>query len=691
MKISDLNRVFLGIVLGVVPCFALGSEERVDMEGATLRASGTTSFSGGYVADESSAATKMDVPITETPRSIRVVTELEMEERGVQVLEDALQYIPGVSSHTYGYDSRGDWSKIRGVSPQEFRDGLKSLFGFYNNTRVHPYTLERVEVVKGPASVLYGQGSLGGIVNTRSKRPQAVERHEVSFEYGSYDRRELGVDSTGKLDESGTLLYRMVGAYRESGTQVDHVEDDVRLLNPSFTWKPTESTSFTLIGNWQENDSGPSTQFLPLEGTLLPGRRIPTDTFIGEPGWDTYDTEQAALTGLFEHEINDTWKIQAKARYTDSAADYRAHWVAYQPRPLINDDGTVTRTIYVSDHTSEIHVGDMRLQGEFLSRGLEQKIAVGLDYQDATTDNDAWNGYAGGGDISLFDPQYGNLVEVQPVTDNPETDTKQLGLYVNDHITFREHWIFSIGGRFDDTESGGSEDDAFSLDLGAMYQFDNGISPYISYAESFEPIAGVDIDDNPFDPKEGIQYEAGVKFQPANSDALFTLAVFDITEENRPTSAPGGTGNIQKGEAGIEGVELGAQTSWNELYFNFGYSYTNAEITRSNDGDEGFKLSSVPDHQGFGWVSYRPEQGPLKGFRAGFGARYTGESWDGSDTYRTSDYTLYDAMVGYEFDRVSLLLNVRNLEDKIYVTSTENGTGFYGNRRAAIISAKYRF
>lgn len=691
MKRNPFITGTLSLALTATLLAAQSEEEVIELEETALKSEETETPEEERIASESSAGSKFEIPIAETPRSISVVTEQQMEDRGVKTVEEALFYTPGVYAGAYGVDTRGDWAKVRGVAPQNYRDGLKSMFGFYNNTRPHPYTLESVEVVKGPASVLYGQSSPGGILNVETKTPLAARLRQVKAEYGTDNWKQIGFDVNEVLDPEGKFLFRFVGIARDADTMVDHVQDDALVFTPSFKWQPTEDTAFTLLANYQENDSGPSTQFLPLEGTMLPGRRIPPSTFIGEPGWDTYDTEQASLTGLFEHRINDTWSLETKARYTESEADYRAHWVAYTPVPTINPDGTVTRTIYESDHTADVFVGDFRLKSEFGTGVVDHKLAFGTDYQHALTENDVYYGFADGGDINIYDPTYGNRSPVGPQS-GPEITTTQLGFYANDHVTL-DRWILSLGARGDratsKTEGADSaqKDNSIVGDAGLMYRFYNGVSPYASYAESFEPIAGMDANGDPFDPKEGRQYEVGVKYQPIDWSSLFTLAAFDIKEENRPTAAPGGSGQVQTGEAQIQGIEFSSQTNWEDFYLQLGYTYLDTEVTESNDGNEGNNLPSVPDHLASAWVTYKPSFG----FRAGFGARYAGNTWDGTDTHETPSYTVFDAMIGYDFGRFDVALNATNLFDKEYVTSSESSTGYYGAPRRVILSARYNF
>jgi iron complex outermembrane receptor protein len=271
----------------------------------------------GYRAKRSATASKTNTPLAETPQSISVITRQQLEDQGAQTVQDALRYTAGVRSDAYGFDNRGDWALIRGTSFVQYVDGLRSaLGGFYNTTRPDPFTLERVEVLRGPASVLYGQGGFGGLVNLVSKRPQAYTLREIVVEAGSYGRKQLGVDLTGPVNESGTLLYRLIALGRDSGTQVDYVPDDRKLLAPALTWRPNGRTSVTAYAKLQEDLSGSSVGFFPHRGTLFdaPFGRIPTNTFISEPGFDEYRAKQRDIGYEASHQFNDVWTVRQNLR-----------------------------------------------------------------------------------------------------------------------------------------------------------------------------------------------------------------------------------------------------------------------------------------------------------------------------------------------------------------------------------------
>lgn len=696
----------MGLVAGFGHVAALAAEPKAASTGIEQ-----VTVVGKDLAQRTTAVGKIDVPLVETPFSVSILTEDFFTATGVKTLQDALQYSAGVNGGTYGIDSRGDWSTIRGTAPVQYIDGLKSLFGNYNNTRAVPYTLERVEILKGPSSVLYGQGSLGGVVNLSSKLPEQEFAAQVWAQYGTFERKQLAADVTGALDADGEWLFRVVALGRDSETQTDYVNDDSRVFSPSLTWKPSEATSITLLANIQKDETGTGTQFLPWQGTVLPGAfgDIDPGVFLSEPGWDKYNSEQEAFTLLATQALNDSWTLNARVRHTDSSADYWSMWPVFTGSGLrINADGrTINRAAYVSDASSEVLVGDVNLQGSFSTGFIDHKLVVGVDAQDATIDNDFWrsNGsYAApgaGGSIDLYNPVYGQYLPTPNITNYPYTQLEQEGFYIQDHMT-AGNWVLTAALRRDQVKSQNQnaanvnyDTDADTGRVGVMYQFANGLRPYASYTESFEPMAGFNVYDEALKPKTGEQTELGVKYQPGSSNLLVTFALFEINENGRTVSVsvpqPDNTfkqGTVQTGEAKSEGAELEVQGSWAQWDLIASYSYTDTK-----DKVTGYRFAAIPENLASFWGSYR-FTGDLQGLRVGLGVRDIGKSWDGRDNrnIRIDGYTLVDAMLGYELENWFFSLNARNLEDKIHYTSClARGDCFAGERRTITADVRYNF
>jgi len=346
----------------------------------------------GYLANQSGTGTKTDTPLRETPQSITVVTADRVTDQGALTVQESLRYVPGVFADAYGPDSRGDYPRIRGQDPNIYLDGTRMVNTFtFNEWRPEPYTLERIEVLRGPASVLYGDTSTAGLLNLISKRPQAESFNEIGVQYGSFNRKQVQFDSTGKLTKDGEWLYRFIGVFRDSGTQTDYVPDNRIVLAPSLTWRPTNNTSWTVLGTYQKDKTGSSTAFLPHEGTLFPGPNglIPVRRFAGEPGFDKYQTETGAVSSLFEHSFGDGLKIRQNMRYAHVEGIYRTMYPNLNfvdpadPNFPFLDAGrrTVARDIWSRETVKDSFTSDSNAELKLVTGPVAHKLLFGVDYR----------------------------------------------------------------------------------------------------------------------------------------------------------------------------------------------------------------------------------------------------------------------------------------------------------------------
>jgi len=339
------------------------------------------------------SATKSDTPILETARSLSIEDRQSLLDFGAIELADAYTYSAGVTGETFGFSTRGDWVRVRGLDVPQYQDSLQSLFGNYNNTRPEVYTLEQVEILKGPASVLYGQGSPGGIVNTVSKRPKRDGRNEVVASFGNYSYQQLSADVSGQLDESGQWLYRLVGTYRDAGTQVDFVENKARVLAPSISYQPNDDTEIGFLLNYQESDADAGAQFLPISGTLTPapnGQYIASTFNAGDPSFSEYDGASISATLLANHRFNSVWSTEVTARLTEGDRSYKQAWVSFgfsADRYVRNADGSlyrdgfVPRSFFQSDADSKQSALDIRFKAAFDTGEVEHQLMFGGQYQ----------------------------------------------------------------------------------------------------------------------------------------------------------------------------------------------------------------------------------------------------------------------------------------------------------------------
>lgn len=663
----------------------------------------------GYKADTSTAGTKTKTPLIETPQSISVVTREQMEAQNVSNLAQALRYTPGVQSETFGFEPRYTQIRMRGFDATEtglYRDGLKLVNpGFAVSYNLEPYGAERIEVPRGPASVLYGQASAGGLVNYVSKRPTFDPFREIKFEAGTFDRLQGQLDVSDALDRQKTLAYRLTVLGRDSDTQVDYVKDNHIYVAPALTWKPSDNTTLTFLSHYQKDETQPS-QRLPAAGTLYgnPNGKIPTNRFTGEPGVDRYNREEFAVGYLFEHRFNDALTLRQNTRYYNNELGVRSVYTA----ALQADQRTISRYYYEIDGKVHGFNLDNQAQFKFTTGVLDHTLLAGLDFQHTDATNVLPFGVAP--DLDIFNPVYGASVPAPSPSTNDAMTQDQTGLYLQDQVKF-DKWRLSLGGRYDMADSetkdrlaGGTRatqsDDKPTGRAGLVYLADNGLAPYFSYAQSFLPALGTDASGKPFKPETGEQYEVGIKYQPKNLNSFITLAYFDLTRQNFLTSDPTTFANVQRGEAHSRGVELEGVASFeNGLNLTAGYTYLDAEVTKSSFADEvGEPLEYAPKHKATLWADYTLSSGVAKGFGIGGGARYIGPSFGNTyyarNTIEVPGYVLFDATVHYTWKQFQLAVNMQNMFDKEYVASAF-GTGqdfaTYGARRVVIGSIKYSF
>ncbi|MEW5968096.1 MAG: TonB-dependent siderophore receptor [Pseudomonadota bacterium] len=638
---------------------------------------------------------KNSVSVQDTPFAMSIVDVEQMTDMGSKNVQDALLYSAGVYSGRYGFDTRGDWSAIRGLSPSAYIDGLRGSYGFYNNTRPEIYTLRAIEVLKGPSSVLYGQADLGGIINVVTKRPQKTASKEIELQYGSHDRKQIAADLTGPLNADASLLYRLVALKRDSGTQVDHVNDDALVLMPSLTWRPNRDTELTLQYVHQENDSKVSAQFLPSKGTIDPAPLGPISSrrFVGEPGWDRYDTRKDALSLFWNQALTDDWKLTTNLRKTKSSSETREHWTTVGAIP--DDVGNITRTIHTADRETDVLSADVRVEGKLELGATRHTLTAGLDYQDAF-----WEEYnysysaAGGGSINVYNPVYG-FVNTAALTfsDRPDNKIVQTGVYLMDHMEWGP-WILSGAVRYDrarnevlniSTPDTVVRNSATTSRIGMMYRFDNGVSPYVSWSTAFMPNLGTDgtAAASYLKPTTGEQSEAGIKYLSNSGNTSAAFAWFDIKQKNRVSdgASPGGVEQVGARTDGWE-LELRHRIGALELMAN----YTALEAI--NDATQQ-RLSSVPEVTASAWAQYQF----TPAWRAGLGGRHVGDVTGNANRPVVPSVTLYDAMVGYSVGPWDWRLNIQNLADKEYVSWCRgiNQDCGYGERRNVQLTANYAF
>jgi len=682
-----------------------------------------------------SGATKTDTPVAEMAKSVSVIAREELDARGVQNLNEAMRYVAGVSLESTGIDNRVDDFRIRGFDAGSWSnnvtvDGMRApQGGQWNRTMVDSWNLDRVEVLKGPSAVMYGQVAPGGMVNQVSKTPTPDQQQVL----------QLGVDGNGQYSTAFDVgagsddkrhLARLVGLYRDGDTQIKHTDQEHWFLAPSYTFQMAERTRLTLLGLYQRDDGGSTYQFLPMAGTLVatPYGHMKNSTFIGEPTWNTYDRTIWSGGWLFEHAFNEHWTLSQSARRLNVESTFRS----VVTNGALNADGrTQKRRATWGEGDSRGDTADTRLTGKFSTGAAEHTLLLGVDWQKA--DWSAARGAMGTATdtptaIDIFNPVYSGYIPTTTSIGYSGGINRQTGAYLQDQIAL-DKWRFTVGGRYDWTKDdtwtqaytvatdrygartpSHIKNDAFSGNAGILYVADNGLTPYLSYAESFQPAGSTatqSFERTAFDPITGKQWEVGLKYQPASFDGLITVSAYDLRQQNVLTDDPdsshntcGTTGTsqcqVQDGEGRVRGVELEGRVTPLPGFSVIGAaSWMESEVTRSNNGYAGNELAMVPDWTTSLWGDYTFQGGALEGLSLAAGMRYNGKSYgDSANLYRIPSYTLWDAAIRYDIGLygavgTQLSLNLSNLADKRFVsTCTGVSSCYYGTGRTVTATAR---
>lgn len=658
----------------------------------------------GFVARRSSSASKTLTSLLETPQSVSVVTADQIRAQGAQSVEQSVQYTAGTIIGSNGPSTEHDYVFARGFAARQFLDGVGLYASYVSGAqlRIEPYGLERVEVLRGPSSALYGQVEPGGLVNLVSKRPTATPIREAGLQVGSFDRYQASVDVGGPLGEDGSVSWRLTGLARESGTQSEHMDNNRRYIAPALAWKIGPQTSLTVLAHYQKDDGGGRAQPLPPEGTLLhnPNGTVPLDRFLGEPGFDGLRREQSSVGYLFEHRFSPTTVFRQNARHSRATMRELFSLVDYYGASWAEDLRTVDR--YAWDNRNKLSLSgiDNQLETSFATGALQHTVLLGADWRRI---RDQWDFYsADEGPIDVFAPVYG-----QPLGEFAQaiielTTRRQTGVYLQDQIRW-QRWTLTLGAR-NDRARGGTRDNLLDseapLDDRATtwraslgYLFPQGVALYAGASTSFDPVSGLDGEGRAFEPSRGRQAEAGVKYQPHGSNSLYTLAVFDLRQRNVLTPDPNPPASnpwaqIQTGEVRVRGLELEAKAQLTRaLRLLASYTHFDSEITRSNGADLGREKPYTPRNGAAAWLDYRFD-GALAGLELGLGVNRRSAVWGFGYDLRVPSVTLADLALRYPLGaRTQLALNVRNLADKHYVSNCSYADGcVFGERRTAILS-----
>jgi iron complex outermembrane recepter protein len=577
-------------------------------------------------------------------------------------------------------------------------------------------------VLHGPASVLYGQASPGGLVDLVSKRPTEDPYHEAFLSTGSYGRIQGGVDLSGPIDQHKEWLYRFVASGLDVGSQVDFTRYERVSIAPSLTWRPDTDTTITFLGTYQNDPKAGFFNQLPSKGygTLFPlanGQFIPTNFYPGVPSVDSMSRETGQVGYLAEHRFDNIWTVRQNLRYNDVNSSITT--IFPTGVSTTNPNNLARSGFFENDHLRNFDL-DNQAEAKFATGPLTHTALFGVDYQTGTYDNTSGGTPAGFTvpSISVVNPNYNTPIPLVP-TGTANQGFNQVGLYTQDQIKF-DRWLMLLGIRWDHADSNTLSlslatgattttqlsNDAVTKRGALLYKFDNGIAPYIQYTESFQPQVGVvGFGGTAFTPTTGQQEEAGIKYQP-NAKSLYTLAVYNLLQQNvlTPDPNPAHIGfSVPTGEIRSRGIELEGKTEIDRnLSLLASYTYDDAVITRNNVPYEaGRHPVAIPLNSASLWADYTFHSGPLDGFGASGGVRYLGDTAGnitGTTVLDVPAVTLFDAAVHYDFSALGpqfkgyfLQVNATNLFDKTYVSLCQDNGCYYGLRRNVIATLRYRW
>lgn len=651
----------------------------------------------GYVARRTTTGSKTSTPLNLVPQSVSVLGREQLDDRGVSKADEALRYTAGVFAQPFGRDTDTNWMFIRGFQATDkgaYQDGLQNYTYAFGGVYVDPFNLERIEVLRGASSVLYGGASPGGIVNYISKKPTGERLRK--WEVGVTDSGKVwsGIDVGDSLSEN--LDYRFV-ARAEGGAGPTDFEEGFRgTISPSVTFRPDALTTLTVLANYthiDEKHAGGS--WLPYRGTVVDasfGRIDPDSNFI-EPDDDNYERQQASIGYQFERVLNDSWTFRSNARYTyghvNEAWVYPYGYNGYSAVPV--DPSNLLQRTNWGHETDIANFGfDNSVEGKLATGAIDHTLLLGVDYKYFNLEQRQFRGTAT--PISATDPVYGVPQGVRVQDWYQDVTMQQLGVYAQDQLRFGDGFLVTLNARYDHVwnEVVGNNayegtNSALTGRVGVAYEFDNGLTPYAAVSTSFDPSIGVSSIVGVLEPETAVQYEIGLKYEPTWFDGLFTIALFDLTKDNVVQGfAPNET---QLGKVNARGIEVEAQANLTEE-LKATAAFTTFDLNIKEDADAtliGKTPYIVPETQASLALDYTFGDGPLNGFTVGAGVRYVGESWaDNQNTLQVPASTVLDAKIGYETADWGVDLNVTNIFDKTYVAACQGELlCYYGEGRTA--------
>lgn len=631
----------------------------------------------GYLAPATETGVKSGVPLSEVPQSISVVTSTELDARQPNQIEDAIKYTAGVNASTWGTDDRYDQFAIRGFdlgTQSIYRDGLPQKSMSFTAFTTDPYMTERIDVLRGPAGVLYGSNDAGGMINLVTKRPTFTRLAEGKVSYGSNNTKTAAFDLSNTLNQQGTLAGRLTGLVRDGETEIENSANDRAFLAGGLTWSPTDYTVFTILGHIQRDSLTPLNMF-PVAGEDYDTSwgRLPDDWPYKQSYYNHFKTEQQSLGWELTHEFSPEVTFNHRLRYAHQTTDYAQLDYSYA------DPASVYYYPFIVDDEAETLGTDSNIEWKRGFAGGENSLIVGFDYQKSRNKETVYLDYTTYL-IGYANPNFDFVVTDPALSARNRTTYVESGIYLQNHLKLFRGTSLTFGlrrtwmeNKIEDLLYGTTDTQSNSATtgmIGVTHEFANGLTPYMSYTEGFVQNLGKTITNKVLDPSKSKQWEAGLRYQPTN-DLLLSAALFDLRKTNvkdYDLNDPTWSSFTQAGEIRSRGIELEARGRLNEtLQGMASYTYLDTEITQSSNSSQiGNENGMAPHHQVSLWLDYDASR-HVPGLNVGAGVRYVSDTFATQDNLRkTPGYTLADLSLRYEADSYAVVLGVTNLFGREY-------------------------
>lgn len=654
------------------------ADDATVLETITVEGAGSGDDSKTIVATKTTSGGKIAADILDTPASVSVITAKEIQQRGAQSVEEVLDYTAGVTTDFYGSDDRFDYFKIRGFDAYTSRDGL-TLGNPFGGVREEAYAFERVEVLKGANSTVFGVSNPGGSVNFITKRPKSERFGEVYVTGGSYSHAETGFDFGDNITQDDTLSFRLTGKIQDAEKEYDYSQDDKKFFMGGLTWRPAAGTNLTVVYDHLDKDGVPGGGGLPV------GYDLDRSVFLGEPDYNYDTTERDSVSLMFDHAFGSGLTFSSNARYSKSDTGFG---YAYVYEPVDNGDTIANRYYYGNDSSDRDFVFDSHFQYDRSFGSVDSQSLIGFAFTDHSGDSDSYWDLAPG--IDWTNPVYSGAPNYSGPYASTSTDQQTVAIYAQQNFTFWNKLIVNMGLRNDWLDLKEEDKLANSTDkgdfsettarLGLTYKLTNELAAFANYAQSVAPPAlGVE-------PERGEQYEVGLKYQPQAFPALFTASVYDLTKNNVTRTNPITKARETTGEVNVRGVDFEAKAELTKsLSLTAAYSYLMSDIVKADTtSHEGNELSFVPNNIASLWLNYELEGDGLRGdMTFGLGARYqSGYYFDDANTQSTDGSIVFDAAFSYDlFENTTLQVNVSNIFDEKHVAYGGFGADWYNPGR----------